>query len=136
MGKYEKVVDLRKIRSYMEKLTIQEEEAMMAAWKTKEGNVKSILENMIDPRPPYTTLASTIKNLEKKGFLRGSLFGNTYLYKPLVTEEEYKKKFMNGFVKDYFDNSYKELVNFFVEQKKLGARDLKEIIEMIDGKKG
>jgi BlaI family penicillinase repressor len=120
----------------LEKLTIQEEEAMLAVWKTGEGTVKSFLDNMIEAKPPYTTLASTIKNLEKKGFLHGLLTGNTYLYKPLVTEEEYKKKFMNGFVKDYFDNSYKELVNFFVEQKKLSARELKEIIEMIEGKQG
>ena len=44
----------------MEKLTQQEEEAMLAVWKTGEGNVKMFLENMDDPKPPYTTLASTI----------------------------------------------------------------------------
>jgi BlaI family transcriptional regulator, penicillinase repressor len=118
----------------MEKLTRQEEEAMQAIWRTGEGNVKLFLDNMDDPRPPYTTLASTIKNLEKKGYLGSRLLGNAYLYKPLVSEEEYKKKFMNGFVKDYFDNSYKELVNFFVEEKKLSARELREIIAMIEGK--
>jgi len=42
---------------------------------------------------------------------------------------------MNGFVKEYFENSYKELVNFFVEQKKLSPKELKEIVEMIEGKK-
>jgi BlaI family transcriptional regulator, penicillinase repressor len=118
----------------MEKLTRQEEEAMQAVWKTGEANVKVFLDNMEEPRPPYTTLASTIKNLEKKGYLESRLLGNAYLYKALVTEEEYKKKFMNGFVKDYFENSYKELVNFFVDQKKLSARELKEIIELIEGK--
>ena len=120
----------------MEKLTRQEEEAMQAIWRTGEGNVKLFLDNMDDPRPPYTTLASTIKNLEKKGYLGSRLLGNAYLYKPLVSEEEYKKKFMNGFVKDYFDNSYKELVNFFVEEKKLSARELREIIAMIEGRLG
>ncbi len=117
----------------MEKLTKQEEDAMLAAWQTGEGNVKLFLENMDEPKPPYTTLASTIKNLEKKGYLGSRLVGNAYVYKPLVTHEEYKKKFMHGFVKDYFGNSYKELVSFFVEQKKLSARELKEIIEVIEG---
>jgi BlaI family transcriptional regulator, penicillinase repressor len=60
------------------------------------------------------------------------LLGNAYLYKPAVTEADYKKKFMNGVVKEYFDNSYKELVNFFVEQKKLSAKELKEIITLIE----
>ena len=116
----------------MEKLTTQEEEAMQAIWKVGEGNVKLFLENVEGVKPPYTTLASTIKNLEKKGFLASRLIGNSYLYKPLITEDEYKKKFMNGFVKDYFADSYKELVNFFVEEKKLSARELKEIIDLIE----
>ena len=58
--------------------------------------------------------------------------GNAYLYKPVVSEEDYKKKFMGNVVKEYFDNSYKELVNFFVEQKKLSAKELKEILTMIE----
>ncbi|MDF2193108.1 BlaI/MecI/CopY family transcriptional regulator [Paraflavitalea sp. CAU 1676] len=119
----------------MEKLTPQEEDAMMAVWKAGEGNVKVFLELMDEPRPPYTTLASTIKNLERKGMLRSKLVGNAYLYTPAMTEEEYKKTFMNGVVKNYFDNSYKELVNFFVEQKKLSPEELQEIIDMIEGKK-
>src|SRR5687767_3597476 len=118
----------------MEKLTHTEEETMQAIWKTGEGNVKSFMENMPDP-PPYTTVASIVKNLEKKNYLGSRLVGNAYLYKPIVSEQEYKKKFMGNVVKEYFDNSYKELVNFFVEQKKLSARELKEIIQMIEGKK-
>ena len=116
----------------MEKLTRQEEEAMQSVWKTGEGNVKLFLENLPSEAMPYTTLASTIKNLEKKGYLSSRLIGNAYLYKPLVSEDEYKKKFMNGFVKEYFADSYKELVNFFVEEKKLGAKELKEIIDLIE----
>ena len=134
-GNYENVVALRKLRSIMEKLSRQEEEAMQAVWKAGEGNVKLFLDNMPSPGTPYTTLASTIKNLEKKGFLASRLIGNAYLYKPLISEDEYKKKFMNGFVKDYFADSYKELVNFFIEEKKLSARELKELIDLIEGRK-
>jgi predicted transcriptional regulator len=116
----------------MEKLSHQEEEAMQAVWKTGEGSVKLFLENMSPRDTPYTTLASTIKNLEKKGFLSSRLIGNAYLYKPLIPEDEYKKKFMNGFVRDYFADSYKQLVNFFIEEKKLSAKELKEIIDLIE----
>lgn len=119
----------------MEKLSKQEEEAMQAVWKTGEGSVKIFLDNMPAAGTPYTTLASTIKNLEKKGFLSSRLIGNAYLYKPLITEMEYKKKFMNGFVKEYFADSYKELVNFFIEEKKLSAKELKELIALIENKK-
>ncbi|MFT3904509.1 MAG: BlaI/MecI/CopY family transcriptional regulator [Niabella sp.] len=115
----------------MIKLTIQEEEVMLAIWHTGEGNIKAFMEKMTDPGP-YTTIASTVKNLEKKGYLTSKFYGNVYVYKPAITEEEYKKKFMGNVVKDYFDNSYKQLVNFFVEQKKLSARELKDIVKMIE----
>jgi predicted transcriptional regulator len=115
----------------MEKLTHAEEETMQAVWRTGEGNVKAFMDHL-DESLPYTTVASTIKNLERKGYLLSRLVGNAYLYKPAVSEDEYKKKFMGKVVKEYFDNSYKELVNFFVEQKKLSAKELKEIISMIE----
>lgn len=117
----------------MERLTQVEEETMQAVWRTGEGNIKAFMENMDEPSP-YTTVASTVKNLEKKGYLASRLIGNAYLYKPLVSEDEYKKKYVGTVVKEYFDNSYKELVNFFVEQKKLSAKELKEILELIERK--
>ncbi|MEO6456498.1 MAG: BlaI/MecI/CopY family transcriptional regulator [Ginsengibacter sp.] len=115
----------------MEKLTHVEEETMQAVWRTGEGNIKAFMEHL-DESLPYTTVASTIKNLEKKGYLTSRIAGTAYLYKPIVNEDDYKKKFMGNVVKEYFDNSYKELVNFFVEQKKISAKELKEIIKMIE----
>ncbi|MET7258279.1 BlaI/MecI/CopY family transcriptional regulator [Dyadobacter jiangsuensis] len=119
----------------MEKLTIQEQDAMLAVWKTGEGSVKSFMEAMASPVPPYTTVASTIKNLEKKGYLHSRLVGNAYLYAPAISEEAYKQKFMGGVVKDYFENSYKELVSFFAQKNKISADELREIIGLIEGKK-
>jgi len=119
----------------MEKLTIQEQDAMLAVWKTGEGSVKSFMEAMAPPVPPYTTVASTIKNLEKKGYLHSRLVGNAYLYAPAISEETYKQKFMGGVVKDYFENSYKELVSFFAQKNKISADELREIIGLIEGKK-
>jgi len=89
------------------------------------------MENLDEPAP-YTTVASIVKNLERKGYISSRLVGNAYLYKPAVSEADYKKKFMGNVVKEYFDNSYKEMVNFFVEQKKLSAKELKEIISLIE----
>lgn len=114
-----------------EKLTAQEEQALMAVYATGEGSVKMFLEKL-EEAVPYTTLASTIKNLEKKGYLLSRAVGNAYLYKPRYSEEEFKKQYMSGVVKNYFDNSYKDLVNFFVEQKKLSSGELREIIDMIE----
>lgn len=119
----------------MEKLSLQEEELMQVIWQYGEGSVKTFLQEFPDPKIPYTTAASTIKNLEKKGFVEGKLLGNTYIYSPVVSEEDYKQTFMQGFIQNYFNNSYKEMVNFFVQQKKLKQKDLQEIISMIENNK-
>jgi BlaI family penicillinase repressor len=41
---------------------------------------------------------------------------------------------MQGFAQNYFNNSYKEMVNFFIEQKKLKPKELQELIKMIEKK--
>lgn len=120
----------------MQKLTNQEEQAMKVIWQIGETHIRAILEILGEEEMPYTTLASTIKNLEKKEYLSSRKIGNVILYKPIITEKDYKKVFMSGFVKDYFDNSYKQMVNFFVENQKLSPKELKEIILIIEkGKK-
>ncbi len=118
----------------MEKLTRQEEAAMLAVWKQGKGLVKDFLEQHEEPKPHYNTLSSTIRNLEKKGWLGSKNFGPVKQYTPLVSEAEYKNRFMTGFVRNYFQNSYKELVSFFAREKKITARELKEIMDLI-GKK-
>jgi BlaI family penicillinase repressor len=115
----------------MKKLTIQEEEAMQLVWKNGGGFIKELLDSMPGEKVPYTTLASTIRKLELKGFVKGVKYANAYRYEALVEEEAYKKTFMNGFVSDYFKNSYKELVSFFAKEEKISAEDLDEIIRMI-----
>ena len=123
------------MNSKKEKLTKKEEAAMLAIWKTGKGFVRDFLDQHAAPLPHYNTLVSTIKNLEKKGFVDHKLVGNINEYFPVIKEADYKKQFLTNVVKDHFSDSYKELVTFFAEEKKISAKDLKEIIEMIERKK-
>ena len=116
----------------MEKLTFQDEELMLIIWQVKDGLIKDFLMPMEEPRPPYTTVASIVKNLEKKGYVESKRYGNTYAYRPLIEENEYKTKFMSGVVRNYFANSYKELVAFFAKKQKISTEELKEIIDLIE----
>lgn len=116
----------------MEKLTLQEEEAMLAVWQKGKGFIKDFMDILPEPKPPYTTLASTVKNLEKKGYLVSEKFANANRYSAKIKEADYKKRFMNGFVNSYFKSSYKDLVAFFVKDKKISAEELKEIINLIE----
>jgi BlaI family penicillinase repressor len=120
----------------MEKLTKQEQQAMVAIWRTGKGFVKDIIENIKEGEVPhYNTLVSTIRNLEKKKYVTSRKLGNSYEYTPLIEEAEYKKQFLTQVVKNHFANSYKELVSFFAEQKKITPKELREIIEMIEKRK-
>ena len=118
----------------MEKLTNQEQELMLIVFQQGRGFIKDFIEKIDEPRPPYTTVASIIKNLERKGYLKSTRYGNTYEYTPTLDESEYKSKFMTHVVQNYFENSYKEMVSFFVEKQKISAEELHEIIKLIEKK--
>ena len=116
----------------MEKLTFQEEEVMLIVWRLGEGVIKDFIQEMDEPRPPYTTVASIVKNLERKGFVTARRYGNTYVYTPAVDENDYKNRFLSGVVRNYFADSYKEMVTFFAEKQKIWAEELKEIVRLIE----
>lgn len=118
----------------MQQLSIQEEEVMQAVWKTNGGFVRDFIE-LMEAAPAYTTVASTVKNLEKKGFLKSKKMANSFFYEPAIKEAQYARAHMSGFVQDYFKNSYKDLVTFFVKDKKLSEAELKEIIALIENNK-
>lgn len=107
---------------------------MLAIWRTGTGFVKDFLDQIPGSPPHYNTLVSTIKNLEKKGFVVSRKIGNMYQYTPQVDEPAYKKHFLTSVVKNHFDNSYKDLVSFFAEEKRISPKELKEIIDMIEKK--
>lgn len=116
----------------MEQLTPQEETVMIHVWKLQQCAIKDVLTKMKKPKPPYTTVASTFDNLMKKEYVTMRRFGNVKVFKPNVTESEYKQHFLTGLVKSYFNNSYKELVSFFAKEEKITQKELSEIIQLIE----
>ncbi len=119
----------------MNQLTPQEEQLMLIVWQTGKGFVKDYREKYPDPKPPYTTVATIMKKLENKGYVRSRLYGNSYEYTAKIKDEDYKSKFVSGFVSNFFENSYKEMVSFFASEEKLSEKDLEDIIQMIKNKK-
>jgi len=109
---------------------------MKILWKARKGFVKDLLEYYSDPKPHYNTLSSLIRGLEEKGFVKHKAYGNNHQYYPVVAKEDFRKLYMKGVVKDYFGSSYKNVVSFFVDEKKISSDDLKEFIRIIEkGKK-
>jgi predicted transcriptional regulator len=115
----------------MKKLTRKEEEVMKILWKLEKAFVKDIVEEYDNPKPHYNTISSLVRLLQDKGIVGFTQYGNTYEYFPLMTKEEYRKTFMKQVVSDYFDNSYKSAVAFFVKEKGLSPAELEELIKLI-----
>ena len=118
----------------MQKLTNKEEEIMKILWKLEKAFVKEVLEAISGDKPHYNTLSTIIRNLEEKGYVGHTAYGKTHQYHPLVSIEDYRNKFMNSAIKDYFNNSYKNVVSFFAKEEKISVEELKEIINLIERK--
>ena len=108
----------------MQKLTNKEEEIMQILWRLKKAFVKEVMAEIKEDQPHYNTLSTIIRNLEEKGFVSYNAFGNTHQYYPIVKMEDYRKRFMNTAIENYFDNSYKHGV-FFCRRTKNICRRIK-----------
>ncbi|MFT5749657.1 MAG: BlaI family penicillinase repressor, partial [Ancylomarina sp.] len=53
----------------MKQMTKAEEQVMQILWDLSESNVRSIVDKFNIPKPAYTTVATVLKVLEKKGFV-------------------------------------------------------------------
>ncbi|WP_224484778.1 BlaI/MecI/CopY family transcriptional regulator [Robertkochia aurantiaca] len=116
----------------MEKLTNKEEEVMKILWRMNKAFVKEVLEEIPEPKPHYNTLSTIVRNLEEKGYVDHKAFGKTHQYYPIVSLEDYRKRFISSAVGDYFNNSYKNLVSFFAKEEKISADELREILDKIE----
>jgi predicted transcriptional regulator len=104
---------------------------MQILWKLRKGFVKDILEQLPEPKPAYNTVSTIVRILEKKGFVSYKAYGKTHEYFPLLTKDEYKKQTLNRFIKNYFGDSFQELVSFFAKDKNLTITELEELTQRV-----
>jgi BlaI family penicillinase repressor len=116
----------------MQKLTNKEEEIMHILWKLEKAFVKEVMAEITEEQPHYNTLSTIVRNLEEKGYVSHNAFGNTHQYFPIISKEDYRKRFMNTAIDNYFNSSYKNMVSFFAKEEKISAQELREILAMIE----
>ncbi|MBL4604962.1 MAG: BlaI/MecI/CopY family transcriptional regulator [Flavobacteriaceae bacterium] len=115
-------------------LTKAEEKAMKILWSIKKGLIRDVVKEYKDPKPAYTTVATIIKILEKKGFVGRKPIANSYEYYPLIEKKEYTNGFVKSFVKNYFSNSFKNMVSEFSNHEDLSTEEMEELIAHFKGK--
>ncbi|WP_452219498.1 BlaI/MecI/CopY family transcriptional regulator [Lacinutrix salivirga] len=119
----------------MQKLTNKEEEIMHIIWKLENAFVKDVMAEIKTEKPHYNTLSTIVRNLEEKGYVGYEAFGKTHRYFPIIKKEDYRKRFINTAIDNYFNSSYKSVVSFFAKEEKISVEELKEIISLIENKK-
>jgi BlaI family transcriptional regulator, penicillinase repressor len=116
----------------MKQLTKAEEQVMQFLWSLKEAVVKDIVDRFDEPKPAYTTVATVLKVLEKKGFADHKSIGNTHLFFPVVSKKEYARLQFRSLLEDYFQGSFPKLATFFAHENNLSITDLEEMLKMAE----
>ena len=120
----------------MKTLTPKEEEIMGFFWEKGPLFVKEMLEFYDEPKPHFNTVSTFTRGLEEQGYLSHKVYGNTYQYYPIISEEEYHKRTLKGIIKKYFNNSYLGVVSSLVKEEDISIDDLKRLImDVENGKK-
>jgi BlaI family transcriptional regulator, penicillinase repressor len=115
----------------MKELTKAEEQIMHILWDLERGFVKDIIDRLPDPKPAYNTVSTIVRILEKKGFIDHKAYGKTYEYFPSITKAVYTRQYLNNFVRNYFDDSYQEMVSFFTKKENLTLGELEDLLQII-----
>ncbi len=106
-------------------------EVMKVVWKLTHVTVNDVLDN-IDRKLAYTTVATTMKSLEKKGFLSHQVDGRTFVYQPLVKETEITHSMLSDLLERLFDNSAEKLVNTLLEVRQTTAAEHNRLQALIN----
>jgi predicted transcriptional regulator len=115
----------------MKQLTKAEEEIMQVLWDIESGNIHNIM-SKLGSKPAYNTVSTIVRILEKKGFVSHKSIKKPYDYYPMISKESYSEKLMKKLKKNYFRNSWKEMVHFFNKKDDISLKDLEEMKSIIE----
>lgn len=104
---------------------------MKLFWENGAMFIREVQE-LCNPKPNFSTLATQIRTLEKDGFLKRKAYANSYQYSPAIGEEEYGQGNVVGAIKNYFNNSYLSLLSNLIKEEKISIDEVKQLIERIE----
>ena len=80
----------------------------------------------------YTSVATIMKILEKKGILASRKNDRAHVYYPLVAKSEYESKSLNHIVKNLFEDTPSSLVMKLLSESDLSHEELKSIRSLLN----
>jgi len=120
-------------RSQSKTLTQAELRIMDVLWLKGSGTVQLILDSLSQkPALAYNSVLTTIRVLERKGYVKHSKDGRAHLYAPLVGRKEATRSEIRHLVGRFFKNSHEQLVLNILQDQGIEAGELDRLREMLE----
>ena len=113
-----------------QKLHRLELEVMKVVWRLGKATVNDVRDALTQALA-YTSVATTLSHLEKKGFLTHDVDGRTYVYRPLIQENEVSQSMLRDLLERLFDGSVEQLVNTLLETREISPEELERLRKSI-----
>ena len=118
-------------------LTDAELRLMEIVWEKGAATVAEVVDAVnTDSEAPlaYSTVLTTLRILESKGYLRHTKDGRAFVYRPVVRRNKAQESAIKHLLRRFFQNSPELLVLNLLERKKLSPEQLKRLRKRIEEK--
>ena len=121
-------------RKTSETLTEAELRIMQVLWQKGPGTVQQVLDALPVEQSPlaYNTVLTTIRILERKGYVEHAKDGRAHVYTPLVAQEEASRSEIRHLVNRFFRNSHEDLVLNILEDRGIAPQELDRLRRMLE----
>jgi len=113
-------------------LTEAELRIMDVLWGKGSGTVQQVLDSIIQkPILAYNSVLTTIRVLERKGYLKHLKDGRAHVYTPLVGKKEATRSEIRHLVGRFFKNSHEQLVLNLLEDQGIESEEITRLRGML-----
>lgn len=114
-------------------LTEAELRIMDVLWQKGPSTVQQVLDALGDQAQlAYNTVLTTIRILERKGYLGHVKDGRAHVYEPLIDREDATRSEIRHLVSRFFRNSHKALLLNLLEDEGIEDEELKRLRRMLE----
>lgn len=105
---------------------------MKVLWDRGESAVSDLVSGLADTVPlAYTSVLTTIRILEKKGYVSHRQEGRAFLYSPCVAEDDAGKSEVRQLLQRFFGNSRERLLLSLLGDNEITAEELQRLKDAI-----
>ena len=117
-------------------LTDHELRLMEVLWRHKVATVADVVEALPPPALAYSTVLTTLRTLEAKGYIAHEEDGRAYVYHPVVARDDAAKSAMRHLVNRFFGNSPGDLAVALLDEAPLSDSDVAKLRHLLQRRRG